>query len=247
MSPPLVERILLTALSEKRKALLEPEAKQICGAYGMPTPEFGLAGSVSEAVHAADKVTYPVVLKIVSQDILHKSEAGGVILDLKSSDQVERGYQQIIESAKAYNNSARIDGVMVQHMAPKGVEVIVGGLRDSQFGATVLFGIGGVFVEVLKDVVFRVAPLEELDAREMIREIHSYPILKGIRGLPAADEEAIVRILQTTSRIMLENPPIEQLDLNPIIVYATGAEIVDARVILNDNSLVHLRENVATN
>ena len=113
--------------------------------------------------------------------------------------------KEIMDNTKAYNGNARVEGVIVQHMALKGLEVIVGGVRDSQFGPTILFGLGGIFVEVLKDVTFRVAPLEELDSREMIREIHSYPVLKGIRGRPAADEEAIVKIMQGTSRLMLEN------------------------------------------
>jgi len=176
----------------------------------------------------------------VSRDILHKSEANGVLLDLRSKEQVELGYQQIIDSAKAYKSNARLEGVLVQHMAPKGIEIIVGGLRDSQFGPTVLFGLGGIFVEVLKDVTFRVAPLEELDALEMIKGIRSYPILEGIRGQPAADKEAIVRILQGTSRIMLENSCVEQIDLNPIMVYGNGASIVDARIILSDNDSVQL-------
>lgn len=220
--------------------MLEPEAKEFCRAYGMPTPDFGVARTESEAGKLAEKVTYPVVLKIVSQDILHKSEAGGVLLDLRSRGEVELGYQKLIERAKAYNNNARIEGVLVQHMAPNGVEVIVGGLRDSQFGPTVLFGLGGIFVEVLKDVTFRVAPLEELDAREMVKEVHSYPILKGVRGQLAADEEAIVKIIQAMSRIMLDNSCVEQMDLNPIIVYHSGASIVDARIILNKNDAVHL-------
>lgn len=238
--PPIAERVLQGAVREKRKALLEPEAKEICRAYGMPTPDFSVARSRSEAIQIAEKVSFPVVLKIVSQDILHKSEAGGVMLDLRSGKEVELAYDQIIQSARAYKSSARVEGVLVQHMAPKGIEVIVGGLRDSQFGPTVLFGLGGIFVEVLKDVAFRVAPLEELDCREMIKEIHSYPVLEGIRGQPAADEEAIVRILQGTSRIMLENSCVEQIDLNPIMVYGTGASIVDARMILSDSGAVPL-------
>jgi acetyl-CoA synthetase (ADP-forming) len=238
MPPSAVVQILQAALQERRRSLLEPEAKEICRAYGMPTPDFGVARSKSEAAGLAEKVAFPVVLKIVSQDIVHKSEAGGVLLDLRSREEVESGYEKLIQRAKAYNSNARIEGVLVQHMAPKGIEVIVGGLRDSQFGPTVLFGLGGIFVEVLKDVTFRVAPLEELDAREMIEEVHSYPILKGLRGQPAADEEAIVKIIQSTSRIMLDNSCVEQIDLNPIMVYVSGASIVDARIILTESSSV---------
>ncbi len=230
--PEKVERILRAALQEDRRNLLEPEAKEICRAYGMPTPAFGVARNPSETGDLADQVGFPVVLKVVSQDILHKTEAGGVLLDLGSREQVENGYGQIIAKVRAYDAKARIEGVLVQHMAPKGVEVIVGGLRDSQFGPTVLFGLGGIFVEIFKDASFRVAPISDLDAREMIREIHSHSILQGTRGQPPADEAAIMQILLATSNIMMDTPAIQQMDLNPVIVYATGASIVDARIIL---------------
>ncbi len=232
MPPPIVQRILQTAAEENRKILLEPESKEICRAYNMPTPDFVVVTSVAEALTAAEKVRFPVVLKIVSQDIVHKTEAGAVLVGLSSTEEVEKGYKEITANALAYNKNARIRGVIVQHMAPKGVEVIVGGLHDIQFGPTVLFGLGGIFVEVLKDVSFRVAPMSELDSRDMIHEIHSHAVLKGIRGQPPADEEAIVRILQGVSQIMLDNSAVAQLDLNPVMVYGDGASIVDARVIL---------------
>jgi acetyl-CoA synthetase (ADP-forming) len=177
-------------------------------------------------------MTYPVVLKVVSPDILHKTEAGGVMVGLKSKEEVERAYSQILSNARQHDPKARVEGVLVQSMAPQGVQVIVGGLRDSTFGPTVLFGLGGVFVEVLKDASFRVAPITRLDSRQMIEEIRSFPLLKGVRGQPASDEEAISQILLATSRIMLENPQIQQIDLNPVIVYAKGASVVDARIIL---------------
>jgi acyl-CoA synthetase (NDP forming) len=213
---------------------LEPEAKEICRAYKMPTEDFYVAHSADEAEDFAEKVTFPVVLKIVSPDILHKTEVGGVLLDARSKQDVQQGYRRIIEKVKAHNGNARILGILVQHMAPKGIEVIVGGVRDSQFGPTILFGLGGIFVEVLKDVTFRVAPLSELDSREMIRGIHAYSILKGTRGQPPADEKAIMNTILGASEIMLEQSAIEQLDLNPVIVYESGASIVDARIILND-------------
>jgi acetyl-CoA synthetase (ADP-forming) len=234
MPPAKVERILQSARRQSRRCLLEPEAKEICLAYGMPTPPFGVAQNSSEAVKLASKIGFPVVLKVVSQDVLHKTEAGGVLLDLNSKAQIEDGYEQIIRRVRAFNDKARISGVLVQHLAPKGIEVIVGGLRDSQFGPTVLFGLGGIFVEVLKDASFRVSPLTELDSRQMIREIRACSILQGVRGQPASDEEAIVRILKSTSKIMMENQAIQQMDLNPVIVYAAGASIVDARIILGD-------------
>lgn len=234
MPPETVERILQAAGQENRRNLLEPEAKEICRAYGIPTPAFGVARNPSEAGDIADNVQFPIVLKVVSQDVLHKTEAGGVMLDLSSREQVENGYSQIIAKVRAYDEKARIAGVLVQHMAPMGLEVIVGGLRDSQFGPTVLFGLGGIFVEVLKDASFRVAPISDLDSQEMIREIHSYSILQGVRGQPPADEKAITQILQATSNIMMENPAMQQIDLNPTLVYATGASVVDARMILGE-------------
>lgn len=234
MMSSVVERILRAARQDKRRTLLEPEAKEICRAYQLPTPDFAVAKNSSEAVALAEKVAFPIVLKIVSRDILHKTEAGGVLLDLRSKVEVEKGYDQILDRVRWYNSSARLEGVLVQHMAPKGVEVVAGGLIDSQFGPVVLFGLGGIFVEVLKDVTFRVAPLSSLDSREMIQEIRGYAVLKGVRGQRPADEEAIVQILQCTSQIMLENPTIDQLDFNPIMVYEKGASIVDARIILRE-------------
>jgi len=226
--------VIKRALEEGRKNLLEPEAKAICLEYGIPTPEFALALSVDEAVDYAEKFGYPIVLKIVSPDILHKTEAGGVLVGLKNSAEVDNGYRKILESAKSHKPSARLLGVLVQKMAPASTEVIVGGLKDPQFGQTLMFGLGGIFVEVLKDVTFRIAPIEEEEAREMIKEIKAYPILKGYRNQPAVDEEAIIRILLRASDLIMENPEINQMDLNPVMVYEKGASVVDARMILED-------------
>jgi acyl-CoA synthetase (NDP forming) len=237
MPPEVVERILKTAREQGRSALLEPEAEDVCRAYEMTTPEFGLATSSSEAAKVAERISFPVVLKIISPDILHKTEVGGVVLGLNSKTAVEQAYHQIISNVRKNNSGARIVAVLVQHMAPRGVEVIIGGLRDRQFGPTVLFGLGGIFVEVLKDATFRVAPLTEHDAREMIRETHSYPILKGVRGQGPSDEEAIMQMLYATSKMMLEIEDISQIDLNPVMVYGSGATIVDARMILTEREL----------
>ena len=232
MAPDIVDRLIHHAKEEGRQALLEPEAKDVCAAYGMPTPQYRIARDPMEAARLAEEVSFPVVLKIISRDILHKTESGGVLLDLASKEQVKDGYGQILKNVRAYNEKANIDGVLVQHMAPRGVEAIVGGLRDKQFGPTVLFGLGGIFVEVLKDASFRVAPISELDCEQMIHEIHSYPILRGVRGQPPSDEKAIVQILEGTSKAMLENQAIQQMDLNPVMLYGKGASVVDARIIL---------------
>jgi len=233
LTPEIVEHIIKKAYDESRSVLLEPEAKGVCVAYRIPTPEYRVAQDPIEAIGLAEAVGFPVVLKIISRDILHKTEAGGVIVGLNSKDHIKDAYNQIIANANAYNEMAHIDGILVQHMAPKGVEVIVGGLRDSQFGPTVLFGLGGIFVEVLKDASFRVAPISDLDSRQMIKEIRSYSILRGARGGGPSDEAAIVQILQATSEIMLDNPEIQQVDLNPVMVYGKGATVVDARMILS--------------
>ena len=235
MAQEIAERIIISAQKQRRQALLEPEAKEICIAYGIPTPAFRVAHTPSEAASLAEEVSFPVVLKVISENILHKTEAGGVILSLISKEQVEVAYEQLLSNVRGYNANSRIDGVLVQHMAPRGVEVIVGGLRDNQFGPTVLFGLGGIFVEVLKDASFRIAPMTNLDTRQMIREIRSYPILKGVRGQPPSDEDAITDILQGTSRMLLENPKILQIDLNPVVVYGKGATVVDARIVLTNH------------
>ena len=235
MAQEIAERIIISAQKQQRQTLLEPEAKEICIAYGIPTPAFRVAHTPSEAMSLAEQVSFPVVLKVISEDILHKTEVGGVILSLNSEDQVKDAYEQLLSNVRGYKENSRIDGVLVQHMAPRGVEVIVGGLRDNQFGPTVLFGLGGIFVEVLKDASFRVAPMTNLDTRQMIREIRSYPILEGVRGQPPSDEGAITDIIQATSRMLLENPKIQQIDLNPVMVYGKGATVVDARIVLTNH------------
>jgi len=225
-------RILSQASKEGRKSLLETEAKTICIEYGIPVTKFELSTSEEEAVEFADAIGFPTVLKIVSQDIIHKSDIGGVIVDLKDEADVRQGYKRILQNVKKHNPKARIVGVLVQEMAPASTEVIVGATKDPQFGPAIMFGLGGVFVEVLKDVTFRVAPITEDDAVEMISEVKAYPLLKGYRNTPPADTDAITRILLNTSRLVIDHMEIKELDLNPVIVYEKGAKTVDARIIL---------------
>jgi len=215
-----------------RKHLLEMEAKSVCMEYGIPVTKFRLAKSEAEAVKFAEEIGYPVVLKIVSPDILHKSDVGGVMLNLKDAKDVRKAYKQIMENVQKHKKDAEILGVLVQEMAPPSTEVIVGAIKDPQFGHALMFGLGGVFVEVLKDVTFRIAPINKEEAHEMISEVKAYPLLKGYRGMPPADIEAIVQILLNTSRLVSEHPEIKELDLNPIMVYEKGAKTVDARIVL---------------
>ena len=220
------------AKKEGRKYLLEPEAKTLCQQYGIPVTRFKVATSPEEASKSADEIGYPVVLKIVSPDVLHKFDVGGVVLNLKGSSEVKEAYDKIVKSVRKHKPDAKIVGVLVQEMAPASTEVIVGSTKDPQFGPALMFGLGGIFVEVLKDVTFRIAPITESDAKEMITEVKAYPILKGYRGQPPADIDAIVNILMKTSKLVMDHPEIKELDLNPIMVYEKGAKTVDARVIL---------------
>jgi len=225
-------KIISQARLEGRKTLLETEAKTICIEYAIPVTRFKLAKNEREAVEYAEELGFPVVLKIVSPDIIHKSDAGGVMVNLKSSVEVQEAYGRILENAKKYKATARIAGVMVQEMAPQSTEVIVGAIKDPQFGQTLMFGLGGVFVELLKDVTFRVAPITGEDAQEMVTEVKAYPLLKGYRNTPPADIDAIINILLNTSQLVMDNPQIKELDLNPIMAYEKGAKTVDARIIL---------------
>lgn len=230
------QAIIKKALAEGRYSLLEPEAKAVCLAYGIPTPRFELVTDAVSATACAEKLGYPIVLKIVSPDILHKTEVGGVVVGLSSKGAVESAYQRVMESVRTSRPDARISGVLVQKMAPESIQVIVGSVNDPQFGHTILFGLGGIFVEVLKDVAFRIAPLEERDAREMIREIKGYRVLTGQRGFPPADQDAIVNVILCASRLVTETPEIDQMDLNPTMVYEHGALVVDARMLLSNRS-----------
>jgi len=224
--------IIKKALREKRKFLLEPEAKTVCMNYGIPVTSFKLAKNEQEAVKFAEEIGYPVVLKIVSPDIIHKSDVGGVVIDLKNANAVRKAYKQILKNVRKRKAKAKIVGMLVQEMAPASTEIIVGTIKDPQFGQAIMFGLGGIFVEVLKDVTFRIAPITKDEAREMISEVKAYPLLKGYRNMPPADIDTIVEILLNTSKLVTEHEEIEELDLNPIMVYEKGAKTVDARIIL---------------
>lgn len=217
---------------EGRKSLLEPEAKTVCLEYGIPTTEFNVANNDAEAVKFAKKIGYPVVLKIVSPEIIHKSDVGGVILNIKDEKDVQNAYKQIMDNVKRHKPDAKFVGMLVQEMAPQSTEVIVGATKDPQFGQTLMFGLGGIFVEILKDVTFRIAPITEDEAREMVTSVRAYPLLKGYRNTPPADIEAIVEILLNTSKLVMEHQEIKEIDLNPIMVYEKGAKTVDARIIM---------------
>lgn len=220
------------AKSEGRTVLTEIESKQILGEAGIPTTGARLATSADEAVQAAKELGYPVVLKIVSPDVTHKSDVGGVRLGLDSPETVTAAFAEISEAVKRHEPNARIEGVAVQKMARPGIEVIVGMSKDPQFGPVLMFGLGGVLVEVLKDVSFRIVPLEPRDARQMVREIKGFPVLQGFRGQDPADLEALEKLLLKVSAFVDAHPEIEELDLNPVFAYKDGALAVDARIVV---------------
>jgi acyl-CoA synthetase (NDP forming) len=217
---------------KSQNLLTEVESKELLKKAGRPVVEAKLARSKKEAVSLSREMGFPVVLKISSPDVVHKSDSGGVKLGLTNAAQVGKAYSQIVSSVQQTYPEARIDGVSVQTMATPGVEVIVGMSKDAQFGPVLMFGLGGILVEVLKDVSFRIVPVTERDAREMIREIKGYPILQGYRGQEPASIAALEQLIVKVSQFVEKNPQIRELDLNPIFAYPDKAVAVDARIIL---------------
>jgi acyl-CoA synthetase (NDP forming) len=227
-----VTEIFEAVRAEGRKLLLEHEAKTVCKLYGIPVTELKLAKTVEEAEKFSEEIGYPTVLKIVSPDVIHKFDVGGVILNINSREDAKKAYNKIIDNIKKYKPDAKIDGILVQEMAPCSTEIIVGSIKDPQFGPTLMFGFGGTFVELMKDVAFRIAPITKDDAQEMISEVKAYPVLKGYRGQPPLDIDTVTEILLNTSRLVMDHPEIKELDLNPVMLYEKGAKTVDARIIL---------------
>ncbi len=227
--------LIKKALEEERTSLYEHEAKEILARHGAMVSRDRLAETPEEAVRIAADFGRPAVLKIVSQDILHKSEAGGVRLNLKTEEEIRTAFDSIIENAGRYRTGARIRGCLVSPMSEDGVEVIVGTKEDDQFGPVIMFGIGGILVEVVRDVSFRVLPLSEGASMAMIDEIKSAPILNGVRNLPPVDKEALSRLLLTVSDIVIAYPEIYEMDLNPVLAHSSGLTIVDARILLREN------------
>ncbi|MFN3267828.1 MAG: acetate--CoA ligase family protein [Zestosphaera sp.] len=229
-----VEEVISKARGEGRTKLLEHEAYDVLLKYGISAPKFGLATSTEEAVRLSEEIGYPVVLKIVSPDIVHKSDVGGVKLNLSSSEEVRRSFDEILRSVRIKAPEAKITGILVQEMIPQSLEVIVGATRDPTFGPVLLFGLGGIFVEVLKDVSFRITPLTRYDAETMLTEIKAAKILDGYRGTPPRDKEAIIDIVLKLAKFMEEHESVTDVDLNPVMVFEVGrgAKVADARILI---------------
>jgi len=231
-----VQEIIGRAKSEGRGLLTEVEAKELLKGADISVVDTRLAASKDEAVSISQELGFPVALKIASADVVHKTDAGGVKLNLETAEQVGQAYDDIMAAIKKAYPQAKIQGVSVQKMARPGVEVIVGMSKDAQFGPVLMFGLGGILVEILKDVSFRIVPLVKRDAAEMIKEIKGYPLLEGYRGSEPVDVNNLEDMILKVSDFVEKHPEIKELDLNPIFAYKDGAVAVDARVVLEDGS-----------
>lgn len=231
-----VPEVINLARRQGRTQLTEVEAKQLLAAWGIPAIRALAAGSRVEAVALARQLGLPVALKVLSPDISHKGDVGGVRLGLSTLGQVRLAYDQIMGAVRQRAPGAQVWGVSVQSMARPGVEVIIGMSRDPQFGPVLMFGLGGVLVEVLQDVAHRIAPITPYDAREMVREIKGYPLLCGYRGSAPAHLESLEQVLLQVSALAEAIPDIRELDLNPVFAYQDGAIAVDARILLEQEA-----------
>jgi acetyl coenzyme A synthetase (ADP forming)-like protein len=236
-----LQTLIDSARHSGRAALSAPEAQQFCDAYGIPTPKQALAKSAAEAVKIAARLKFPVVLKIVSDDILHKTEAGGVIVGLKTAGDVRSAFDRLVKSAKAYKKNSAIQGVQVQQMIGGGREVMVGSVTDKSFGKLVAFGLGGVLVEVMKDITFRLAPVGKKDALAMLDAVSGAEILRGVRGGKGVDRAALADIIQKVSKLVNDFPEILEVDLNPIFVTDKGARAVDVRMVVGARPIARQR------
>lgn len=227
-----INEVFAQAHNNGRTLLSEVEAKDILRGAGFPVVPTVLARTRREAASIAKEIGFPVVLKVVSPQVIHKTDVGGVKLGIRNASQVELAFKEIMSSVCATMPEARIDGVSVQPMARPGTEVIIGMSKDPQFGPVIMFGLGGILVELLKDVSFRIVPLTKRDASEMIREVKSYPLMRGYRGHEAVNINLLEDLIVKVSAFVDKTPEIKELDLNPVIAYKDSAVVVDARVIL---------------
>src|ERR1700722_2569139 len=228
-----VRKILDLVKADKRTSLTAPEGKLVCDAYGIPVPKEGVAKSASEAAKIASGMGFPVVMKIVSPDILHKTEAGGVVVGVKTAADVERTYETILANARKYKSDAKIEGIQVQQMLTGGTEVIIGSITDGSFGKLVAFGLGGVLVEVLKDITFRLAPATKEDALSMLDGIQAGEMLKGVRGGDPANRDALADIIVKVSQLVTDFQEIVELDLNPVFATKADAIAADVRIVVD--------------
>ena len=220
-----------------KRMLSEFESYDLLKQYGVPVPEHAIVKTPAEAGKTAEKIGFPVVMKIHSPQIVHKSDAGGVIVSISSKQAAEEAFDKIVSNAKAYNPDAEIKGVIVEQQAAPGLELIIGGKTDPAFGKVLTFGMGGTLVELMKDVPLRILPITEETIRQMIREIHGYPMIQGYRGSKPRDEETLVKIMWAINCFFAENTNVVEFDINPVRLYESGACIVDARIFVDDEAV----------
>ena len=220
-----------TKQTKEKTLLTEVAAKDTLKKAGVPVVETRLAKTADEAVSLSEELGYPVVMKIVSPDVIHKSDIGGVVLNITDAAKVKEVYNQIISSVRQNVPDATIEGVSIQNMAPAGVEIIIGMIKDPQFGPALMFGLGGVLVEVLRDVSFRLVPVMPVDATEMVKEVRGFKLLQGYRGQPPVDIKRLEEIIVMVSEFIEKNPQIEELDLNPLMATGDSIVAVDARIV----------------
>jgi len=230
-------KILTDILAEDRNFLMEHESKDFLSKYGIPVGKYKVVKTKSEAITFANEIGYPIVAKLMSPDIIHKTEAKVIRLNITSDEELRNAYDEIIINAKKYKSDVSIIGVNIQKMAEAGVaEIIIGAVRDKNFGPVLMFGFGGIFVEIFKDVSYRVCPINKEEARRMVRGIKAFPLLDGYRGQIKGDIDQLIGVMLKCCKLLLENSQIIELDLNPVIVFEIGKGIlvVDARIILKE-------------
>jgi len=218
-----------------KRMLSEAEGYELFQKYGVPTPAFQIVTGADEAAEAASEIGYPVVMKIISPQIVHKSDAGGVVVGISGAEEAKKAFERIVSSAKEYNPDAEIHGVIVEEMARPGLELILGGKTDPAFGKVITFGMGGTLVELMKDVTLRILPVHEADIRTMVKEINAYPLISGYRGMKPRDEETLISIITGVARFFEENQSVMEFDINPLRLYESGACAVDARIIVDED------------
>ncbi len=227
-----VEKIVENILASGRKIALPDESLAMVKLFGIDVPDYALVKTAEEAVEVSKEIGFPLVLKIASQDVLHKSDIEGVMINLKNVEEVKRNYNKVLDNLKRIVPNARIGGMLIQKQLPEATHLIVGGVYDEQFGPAVMFGLGGVFVELFKDVSFRIAPVTETEALEMIKEIKAYPGLSGYRGSKKLDIEQVTKTIVNISKLITNISTIKEVELNPLFAYEKSVIAVDARVIL---------------
>jgi len=217
--------------------MLEPDAVKLLASHAIDYPKNSLVTAREDIALAAQNIGFPLVMKIVSPDIIHKSDAGGVVVNVSSVEEAESAYDRITKSVRCHDSNADIKGLFLCEQAEKGEEIIIGTVIDDVFGHAIMFGLGGVFVEVLEDVTFRICPVDKKEALQMIREIKGYEILKGMRGKPGLDIEGLAELISKVSELVMQNDDIREVDLNPVRVYENKVSVLDARIILRSREV----------